>query len=292
MKVITHNDDFGLTYGFTEAIKDAFLKGLTTSTSIRTNGTAYHLAVQLLKTKLKSIGLGLHLNLVDGKSHTKALANHSGSYKYNFLQYLILSYFNKKILIDIENELDWQFQQVLKDNLKIDHVSGHNHTYAIPPIFKIVCRLCQKYQVKAIRLPKEPFYLTTSFLKNITPFLNTNIIKFLILNFFSRQNKKIVKKYGLKTTNIFYGILFTGNMDLLTIKAAINDAQKRGYRVIEILTHPAYHSDPRDKIYTSKTIKNYVRSKDRRVETEVSQSEELKHFFSQKKILTINYRNL
>lgn len=288
MKVIVHNDDFGLTYGFTEAIKDSFLKDVITSTSIRTNGTAYHLAVKLLKTSLRSIGLGLHLNLVDGKAHTKALSNKDGFYKYNFLQYLILSYFNKKILAGIEGEFDVQFKKVFKDGLKIDHVSGHNHTYAIPPIFEIVCRLCRKYNIEAVRLPNEPYYLTYS-LKDFLSLLNLNIIKLLILKFFNRQNKKIVKKYGLKTTDAFYGVLHTGYMDYRTIKAVLEDTQKGGYKTIEILGHSAY-LDPRDKTYTSKVIKNYVNTKNRKVETETFQAKQLKDLLST--ITTITYRDL
>lgn len=279
MKVIICNDDIGLTYGFTEAIKDTFLKGTSSSTSIRTNGTAYNYAVKLLKTNLKSMGLGIHLNLIDGKSHTANLANRSGNYKYNFLQYLLLSR-NKSVLADIENELDYQFKKVLGDGLKIDHASGHRHTYAIPAIFEIVCRLCKKYKIKSIRLIHEPYYVTNSNSKNLTPFLNFNVIKFLLLNYFANQNKVLLKKYKLTTTDAFYGVLYTDSMSLETVKAATTDATKRGFKTIEILIHPAYANDPRDKIFTSKLIKKYVHSKTRRTETLAVLSKRMKNLLS------------
>lgn len=290
MKVIFCNDDIGLTYGFTEAIKDTYLIGNSTSTSIRTNGTAYDYAVKLLKTSLKSIGLGIHLNLVDGKTHSANLANSSGNYKFNFFKYLLLSH-NKPLLADIETDLDYQFQKVLNDGLKIDHASGHCHTYAIPAIFEIVCRLCKKYKIKSVRLLQEPFYLTTSMSKNMTPFVNYNIIKLFILNYFNKQNKATLERYQLTTTDAFYGVLYTNTMNFQTVKAALDDAKKRGFKTIEILIHPAYSKDPRDKTYTSKIIENYVRLNSRRTETAVIQSSRMKELLSSKEIKLSTYKD-
>ncbi|MDO8619146.1 MAG: ChbG/HpnK family deacetylase [Candidatus Daviesbacteria bacterium] len=291
MKVILCNDDIGLTYGFTEAIKDTYLMSTSSSTSIRTNGTAYDYTVKLLKSSLKSIGLGIHLNLVDGKAHTSRLANKSGNYKFNFLQYLLLSH-NKSVLADIETELDYQFQKVLNDGLKIDHASGHRHTYAIPAIFEIVCKLCKKYRVNSVRLLQEPFYLTTSYPKNMIPFLNFNIIKFLLLNYFSRQNKATLKKYKLTSTDAFYGVLYTDAMNFETVKAALENAKNKGFNSIEILIHPAYPNDPRDKTYTSKLIKKYVHQKTRRIETLASLSKKMKHLLSSPGIKLSTFRDI
>ncbi len=291
MKVILCNDDIGLTYGFTEAIKDTFLKGNSSSTSIRTNGIAYNYAVKLLKTKIKSIGLGLHVNLVDGKAHISKLANSSGDYKFNFLQYLLKSG-DKSFLNDVEGEIDYQFKKVINDGLKIDHVSAHRHTYIIPAIFEIICRLCKKYNVKSIRLLQEPFYTTESVLKNISPFINSNIIKFWLANFFNKKNKSILKKYQLKTTEAFYGVLYTDAMDFQTIKSALDNAQKRGYKTIEILIHPAYANDPRDKIYTSKLVNKYIHSKARRTETSAALSKKIKNLLSSPIIKLSSFRDL
>lgn len=291
MKAIIQSDDFGLTFGFTEAIKDCYVLGNISSTSIRTNGTAYRYAVKLLKNKLRGIGLGIHLNLVDGPTHHANLANSSGNYKFNFLQYLLLAQ-NNKFLTDVKAELDWQFQQVLKDGLKVDHVSGHNHTYMIPKIFAIVCQLCRQYQIKSIRLPSEPYYLIGSLTADLKPLFNLNIIKFLIVKQFSQQNKLTLKKYHLKTTDAFYGVLHTDNMSIEVIKAALQDAQERGFKVIEILGHPAYSNDPRDKAYTSEVIRDYVRSVNRRLETATWQSPKLTDLLKATGVETISYRQL
>lgn len=291
MKVVLCNDDIGLTYGFTEAIKDTFLKGNSSSTSIRTNGPAYDYSVKLFKKELKGIGLGIHLNLVDGQAHTAKMADITGYYKYNFLQYLLLSQ-NKTFLKNIEGELDFQFQKVLRDGLKIDHASSHRHTYIIPAIFEIVCKLCRKYEIKSVRLIQEPFYLTNSLTKNINPLINTNLLKFFLSNSFANQNRAILKKYGLNSTDAFYGVLYTDSMDLQTIRAALDDAKKRKYKSIEILIHPAYPKDKRDKIYTSQVVKDYVKLNSRRTETNVSLSKELRNLFLSKDFKLSTYKDI
>lgn len=291
MKVIVCNDDIGLTYGFTEAIKDTFLKGNSSSTSIRTNGSAYGYAVKLLKTKLKSIGLGIHLNLIDGKAHTSNLANPQGYYKYNFLQYLLLSW-NKSLLADIEAELNYQFEKVLRDRLIIDHASSHRHVFIIPAIFEIVCRLCKRYKIKSVRFLREPFYFTKSNSKNLMPLINSNIVKFLLISYFNKQNKATLKKYGLTTTDAFYGVLYTDIMNLETINAALSDAKNRGFKTLEILIHPAYPKDPRDKIYPSRVIKNYVNSKARKIETAISLSKDMNNILCSPEFTLSTYKDI
>src|SRR3990167_7993881 len=109
MKVIFNCDDFGLTYGATEAIRQAYKEGLVTSASIRVNGEAYEYAKELLKNELKDMSVGLHVNLTDGKPHNKKLANNRGKYKYNFF-WLLINSRKAEILKEIEKDIRAQFE--------------------------------------------------------------------------------------------------------------------------------------------------------------------------------------
>lgn len=268
MKVIINTDDLGLTYGFTEAIKDSYQNGIASSTCIRPNGKAYPYAVKLLKGPLKNIGLGIHLNLTDGPVSQPLLADKYSNSKYNFHQLFFALLKDPEPLIQaIKDEFESQFVKVQRDNLQIDHINSQEHIHMIPQIFEIVCQLANKYNIKYIRLVKEPFYLTSQLSIDLKPLYNTNLLKFLLLNYFSVKNQNLLKKYRLKTTDAFFSILHTNFMNSKVIEKVLQYSQKHNLETIEIAAHPAYSNDLRDKIYTSDMIRDYVNSTARVNET-------------------------
>lgn len=267
MKIIIHNDDFALSYGFSEAIKDSYLIGVTSSTSLRVNGTAYEASRTIYKKKIPKIGMGIHLNLTDGKAMTKGLANSSGNYKYSFLQLISVTTINKYILKKIRKDFEMQILKAKNDGFSPDHIDSQEHVHMIPIIFKVVCQLCQKYKIRKIRFSDEPFYFTNDIAKDMGTFVSPRFIKFLILKYFAMKNRQLLHKYKLKTTDKFYGILHTNDMDYKSFEAAIRNATRLGLNTIELLGHPAYSNDKRDKVFSSQAIKEYVNSTERRIET-------------------------
>lgn len=293
MKVVFCNDDFGLTYGFTDGISECFLKGITTSTSICVNGSAYAYALKLFKSKLKNMNVGLHLNLDYGKTTTKELQNKESRYKFTFFKYLVfLKLYNKSLLKSIEKDLDYQFKKAVTDDLNITFVNGHDHIYMIPQIFEITCKLCKKYGIKYIRLPREPYYSTGNAKQDLKMIFSPNIIKFLLLNLYSKKNYNVIKKYKLKTTDAFYGVLYTQNMTTSTILAALKNAKYNNYQSIEILGHPANVNDARDIIFETKTYGKFAKSKMRLTEMKAFQTPVLKKMIGDKKLETTPFDNL
>lgn len=285
MKVIINNDDFGLSHGFNLAIEDCFKNGITTSTSIRTNGVAYKQAVSSIKSKLNKIGLGVHLNLSDGKTSISKLADKKGNYKRQFFNYLIeLIFPNPSLLQAIESDLRHQLEKAIKkDRLKIDHLDSHEHVHMIPPIFRIVCKLAQEFSIPYVRIANENWYTTRSLKQYLTPFINTNIIKFIILKIFSQTNIKTLKQYDLHTSDRFYGIIYSGHMNTMAIIEALRDAMKHHLSVIEILAHPALIT-PLDTIYTSDFIRWYSHQKERVIENLTLKDTALRKFIINNKI--------
>lgn len=271
MKLIVHNDDFGLNFGFSEAIIDCHKNGITTSTSVRVNGTAYKQTLKGLK-KNSGLDIGLHLNLTDGFEFRK-----------NFLSYL-LPIERERAKKALENQF---IQAIKKDNLKIDHVNSHDHIHMIPWIFEITASLCKKYKIKYLRLVDENYYLTGNIFTDIKPFVNTNIFKLTLLRIFAKININTLKKYKLKTVH-FYGILHTDNMNVHTFTGALEDAKKRKYNTVEILSHPVYQSK-KDKVFTSQFIKEYSKRKTRLVEAKTLKSRKLKEYLKRNKIGLINF---
>ncbi len=292
MKVVLNCDDFGLAYSFTEGVKRCFLEGAVTSASIRTNGPAYEYAKDLVKRKIKKLGIGLHLNLTDGESYTEELADLKGYYKYDFLNLYLSLKSNKTLVSAIEKDIKNQLTKALEDGLELDHVDSEKHVHMIPLIFEIVCKLCCEYKIKYVRLVREPYYFTGSFKKDVYPWLHFNTVKYYLLNYFSKQNYETLKRYKLRSTDAFYGVLQTNNMLFSVINAILDNAKENSYQLIEILSHPAYPNDPKDVTYTSKQIAHYANIENRLMEAKALKDSRLADYIRQNKIDTVSYKDL
>ena len=277
MKIIFTNDDYSLTRGFSMGVEDCFKRGLTTSTSVRINGTDFERSVNKLKTTLKRAGIGLHLNITDGPTIGDELADSRGSYKYNFISYLLFYIFgikklDKKILREFEN----QYETLRKKGIRPDHADSQDHIHMIPSIFELTCKFCIKHKITSLRLVNEPYFKSST----IPSF--TSVLKFLLLNYFSRINRKIAKKYKLKIPDAFYGLMHTNNMTSKIIRESISDALKRKFEVIEVVSHPAYINQD-DICYTSRFIGDYSNLANRVVEMKALLNRGLKSWVVRKK---------
>ena len=292
MKAVIHNDDYALSYGFTNAINESFTKGITTSTSIRTNGPAFKESCKFLLRHPK-LGRGIHFNLTDGPALNKNLSNENGVFKYDFFAYFAMLFFpNRNLITEIEKEFYLQHELVKKMKLKVDHVNSEKHIHMIPAIFETTCKFCKKNKIKYIRLTNEPYFLVGNLKKDIKPFLNSNIIKFILLNLCAKYNLRILKKYNLKTTDAFYGVLHTNWMDEEIIKSVIKNARNNNLKSIEILGHPAKTSGVKEKKYTSEYIKWYSKLPNRELERKTFSSQNLKNYFEKLKIKRIRFNQI
>ncbi len=69
-RIIINADDFGLCDGVNEAVAQAHSDGILTSATIMVNMPAAEKAVKIAK-KLPSLGIGVHLNLTEGRPISK-----------------------------------------------------------------------------------------------------------------------------------------------------------------------------------------------------------------------------
>ena len=290
--IIFHADDFGLTKGFNKGIEIAFNDGVLNSTCIRTNGPFFEEAINKTLPKCKNLSVGLHLNLVEGKSHlncnlkSNLICENSGDFKYKFLGLFFRS-FNKKFLLQVEEELRCQFEIAHKNLIEIDHINSHQHCCSIPSIFNISCKLAKEYNVKYVRIPNEKFFIQGNILSHLSKSYISNFIKWMILKFFSYFNKKIANEYNLQYPDSFIGILYTGKMDTEKCIKAIDNIKK--YKLVEILLHPSELIGDLEEKYLSKELRDYCLSRYRRKELKTLISLTLKTYLFKNNIKTTNF---
>ena len=265
--VILEADDLGLAYAFNEGIRQAHLDGYLTSTCLRANGYAYDHAVTGVLPACPRLGVGVHLCLNEGRcvapagevSHLIACGQ---QLRRGYL-WLIRLARSSAGRLQIEREFRAQIERILSDGVSVDHLNSHQHVHMIPRIFRLTCRLAAEYGIPCVRLAREPAYLAPGLVRRIAPLTSANYVKHLLLNRFAGVDAAAAREYGLRTTDHFVGVNYTGQMDLGAIAAGLEAA---GGGSVEILLHPTTGPDRRDVAYAAGYLRGYVAAPRRAVE--------------------------
>lgn len=238
---ILNADDFGMTTAFNQAVLYGVNEGLLTSASICANGEAFDDAVFNIVPKCHKLSLGIHLNIIEGKSLTDCplLTDENGNFNNGYIKMILKSY-DKNFMLQVEKEFRAQIEKII-NVADVDHIDSHVHTHAIPNIFKLTAKLAKEYNIPYIRTQHEKMYFVPSLKKHLNFKYPPNILKIILLNMFTCINKSIVKQYGLKTNDYLIGVGYTGMMDEKTIEYGL-DAINTDC-VAEALIHPCKYDE-------------------------------------------------
>jgi len=261
-KFILNADDFGMSIAYNRAVLDGYNSGFLTSASLCANGKAFNAAVNEIIPECPNLGVGVHLNIIEGKSLTKAplLTNSKGKFNNGYLQ-LILKSNNKNFLNQVENEFRTQIETVM-NYTKVDHLDSHVHTHAIPNIFKITAKLAKEYNIPCIRTQFEEFYLIPSLKKHLSLKYPPNILKIILLNSFTKINKKVAEDFNLITNDYLIGVGYTGMMDDKAIEYGLKTLEESC--LAEALIHPCnYKTSTKNQHYTEFLITQNKELKDK-----------------------------
>ena len=223
-----------------------YQNGILTSASICANGEAFEQAIGEVIAQCPDLSIGVHLNIIEGKSLTNvsALTDENGIFN-NGYGAMILKSFNNEFLKQVEQEFRAQIEKIIS-RTKVDHIDSHVHTHAIPNIFKIVVKLAKEYNIPYIRTQFEHLYLIPSIKKHLTIAYPINLIKIMLLNTFTMINSNLVKENNLKTNNYLIGVGYTGMMDDKSIAYGLKSLKNIDC-IVEALIHPCdYDDDTKD----------------------------------------------
>ena len=247
-KFILNADDFGMSEAFNTAILEGYQAGLLKSTSLVANGQAYDEAVNNVIPACSDLGVGVHLNFIEGKSLVKdlnTLTDSDGNFNNSYGQMIIKAYNlkNNEFLKQLETEFRAQIEKIKNSGVNITHIDSHVHTHAIPPIFELVCKLAKEYGIKQIRTQFERPYLIPDVMIHINLAYPINLIKIALLDSFTLINKPVAKKYGLNTNDYLLGVGYTSMMNALTVAYGLMSLQNKKDIIAEALIHPCRYED-------------------------------------------------
>lgn len=276
-RIIINADDFGLCSGVNRAVAQAHTDGVLTSATIMANMPAAWQAVEIAR-QLPTLGVGVHLNLFEGKpvskdAYVNCLLATDGQFVYSPSMLSLLSVVKRKIRNAIATELAAQIQWVIDNGLKPTHLDSHKHVHNFPWIFQIVCDLAKGFEIGAIRWPFEPKEVSSE------PWpppseggrKRAGMVR-VMAKINRRQNQTFLK------TQATLGIAHTGRMNTDFLKAAIlyNSAE-----TVEIITHPGFINGL-DKIKTRLV-------QQRKMELEVLCDKRTKQYFKDAGIKLVHY---
>ena len=235
-KIIINADDFGLCDGVNRAVVQAHTQGILTSATIMANMPAAPQAIELAR-QLPTLGVGVHLNLSEGKPVSKdpsvnCLLDTDGQFAYSPLRLSILSVAKRKIRNAIATELAAQIQWVINNGLKPTHLDSHKHIHNFPAIFPVVCELAKNFRIAAIRWPFEPKEVSR---KPWPPPSEGGRKRAAIIRVMAKINRR--QNPSFFKTQAVLGIAHTGRINIDFLKAAViyNFAE-----TVEIITHPGF----------------------------------------------------
>ena len=245
-KFILNADDFGMSEAYNRAVLEGYSSGILKSASIAANGEAFEEAWRKVIPACPELGVGIHLNVIEGKSLCMGLdrlTDADGNFNNSYVQ-LLLKSLNKKdtaFMEQLEKEFRAQIEEVMKYT-KVTHIDSHVHVHSIPAIFELVCKLASEYGIKQIRSQYEKPYIIPDVFKHLNLKYPVNLIKVMLLNFFTLLNESKVHKYQLNTNDYLIGVAYTSMMNSLTVSYGLM-AIKYDRVTVEALIHPCRYED-------------------------------------------------
>lgn len=245
-RFILNADDFGMSKAYNQAVLEGYSEGLLKSASLTANGIAFDDAVNTVIPKCPDLGVGIHLNIIEGKSlceDVSSLTDSDCNFNNSYGQLLLKAYNPKEteFLADVEREFRRQIEKVLSVT-NVTHIDSHVHTHSIPRIFEIVCRLAKEYGIKQVRTQFEKPYIIPDLHKHLTMKYPINLVKVALLDCFTMINETTLHKWGLNTNEYLIGVTYTSMMDSLAVSYGVM-AVNYDNTTVEALIHPCRYED-------------------------------------------------
>ena len=266
-KFILNADNLGKDSAHNIGIVEGYQGGILKSASITANGDAFDDAINSVIPACKDLSLGLHLNLTDGKplcNDLTGLTDENGNFKNSFLSLLIRAYNpkDKEFLSEIEREFRAQTEKVTS-KIKITHIDSNCHIHAIPPIFKIVCKIAQDYDIKYIRTHYERPYIVPDVFVHLSLIWLKNICKAFLLNLFTIFNENTAANYNLKTNDYIIGIIYNSLMSSLVMSYGLPISKYKNVTVEAVIEPCRYENGIIDSHFNEFMITKNKKLKDK-----------------------------
>jgi hopanoid biosynthesis associated protein HpnK len=285
-KLIVNADDFGFTRGVNRAVVRAFKTGIVTSTTIMANGEAFEDAVESALAN-PGLGVGCHLAVVGGlpvapAADVSSLVDSGGVLPRTLTRLMFKLARGLVPIEELMREFRAQLERVAQAGIKLTHLDTHKHSHTHPRVMKALGKVAAEFGIKCVRNPFErPFSL-----KRPGPLSDWSYLKQYALSAAispgAIQFKRLVREYGLKTPDRFFGVRVTGMLDRSAIRSIMENL---GEGTAELMCHPGEYDADLERAQTRL-------KREREGELEALSDPNLRGLAEEQGIELINYRGL
>jgi predicted glycoside hydrolase/deacetylase ChbG (UPF0249 family) len=155
--LVINADDFGFAPGVNRGIVEAHEAGTLSSTSMMVNAPAFDEAVQLVRTRVPRLGVGLHLNLITGRPLTEAasLVNPRTGCFHSLPELATRALSGRVHQPDVRRECDAQLAALRSAGIVPTHLDSHRHAHALPGVLAAVVASARAAGVPVVRRPLD-----------------------------------------------------------------------------------------------------------------------------------------
>ena len=227
-KIILNADDLGFSKGVNDAILKANTEGYLSHASLMANTAYFDHAISEIIPNCPQLKVGVHVNLTCAAALlSENILSINGELKNTFVT-LLFRRKTKRVLEDLEKEIELQILKIKNAGVNISHIDGHEHVHIIPSINKIVRKLAKKHNIQRVREINENIFESYQFNGRTASF--ANVIKLFLLKFLSLFNENS-GEVG------FYSMLNTCEINGENLFPFLQN--NKTYETVEVMVHPA-----------------------------------------------------
>lgn len=234
-RLVVNADDLGFTPGVNRGIFECAAAGTVTSASVMVNTPGFDDA--MAGRGSVRLGLGLHLNLIDGRPLTTApsLVNPATGDFWPFAQFLARATAGALVAAELETETAAQLARLAKAGVTITHLDAHRHTHVHPRTWPAITRAAQAAGVPFIRIPREPLAMNAG---RARPTLTKALLGVAMAG---GASYAAARRLGFRTADAFSGISPQGSRSFEADVLAFVRGLRPG--LTEFMVHPGYVDD-------------------------------------------------
>jgi hopanoid biosynthesis associated protein HpnK len=240
--LIVTADDFGLALPVNEAIERAHRDGILSTASLMVAAPQTADAVERAH-KLPSLRVGLHVVLVNGRpilppKRVPHLIDNRGNFATNLFAAGIRYFFTPRIRSELEAEIRAQFAAFAATGLHLDHVNAQNHFHVHPTVLSLLIKVGREYGVRAVRIPREPFWPSWLAMRNGAA---ARLANAAFLAPWLTLMRRRLRRAGIVSNDYIFGMHDSGHMTAKRVYALL---QHLPPGTSELYVHPATHTWP------------------------------------------------